>query len=123
MNDDCQPFVTDCAVRLATDLLAHTWGPVVLMALRTGRRRRIDLLASLTGVSDKVLSETLRRLVSNGLVTRITTTTDRTVAYELSELGGSLANGPLAALGHWAVEHADQVLLAQQQDGASASAR
>ncbi|WP_034089548.1 winged helix-turn-helix transcriptional regulator [Streptacidiphilus albus] len=123
MNDDCQPFVTDCAVRLATDLLAHTWDPVVLMALRTGRRRRIDLLAGLTGVSDKVLSETLRRLVSNGLVTRITTTTDRTVAYELSELGGSLANGPLAALGHWAVEHADQVLLAQQQDGASASAR
>ena len=123
MNDDCQPFVTDCAVRLATDLLAHTWDPVVLMALRTGRRRRIDLLAGLTGVSDKVLSETLRRLVSNGLVTRITTTTDRTVAYELSELGGSLANGPLAALGHWAVEHAGQVLLAQQQDGASASAR
>jgi DNA-binding HxlR family transcriptional regulator len=123
MNDDCQPFVTDCAVRLATDLLAHTWDPVVLMALRTGRRRRIDLLAGLTGVSDKVLSETLRRLVSNGLVARITTTTDRTVAYELSELGGSLADGPLAALGHWAVEHADQVLLAQQQDGASASAR
>ncbi|MHA6761954.1 winged helix-turn-helix transcriptional regulator [Streptacidiphilus sp. PAMC 29251] len=115
MNDECQPFVADCAVRLATDLLAHTWDPVVLMALRAGRRRRIDLLGDLVGISDKVLSQTLRRLAAHGLITRITTTTDRTVAYELSALGESLANGPLAALGHWAVEHADQVLMAQQQ--------
>ncbi|MEA2280186.1 MAG: hypothetical protein QOK21_793, partial [Solirubrobacteraceae bacterium] len=42
MNDDCQPFVADCSVRLATDLLAHTWDPVLLMALRGGRRRRIE---------------------------------------------------------------------------------
>jgi DNA-binding HxlR family transcriptional regulator len=115
MTDECQPFVTDCALRLATDLLAHTWDPVVLMALRNGRRRRLDLLADLAGASDKVLSQTLRRLISHGLITRISTTADRAVAYELSDLGDSLANGPLAALGHWAVEHADQVLLAQQR--------
>ncbi len=113
MNDDCSPFAADCAVRLAADLITHTWDPVVLMALRAGRRRRIDLLDGIAGVSDKVLTQTLRRLHANGLIMRIATPTDRSVAYELSELGGSLADGPLAALGQWAIDHADQVLAAQ----------
>ena len=113
MTDDCPPFVADCGVRLATDLLAHRWDPVVLMALRTGRRRRIELLAVIRGISDKVLSETLRRLISNGLITRISTAADRTVAYELSDLGESLANGPMVALGRWAMEHGDQILAAE----------
>ncbi|GHF70624.1 HxlR family transcriptional regulator [Streptomyces mashuensis] len=114
MNDHCSPFAADCAVRLAADLIAHTWDPVVLMALRTGRRRRIDLLSGIAGVSDKVLTQTLRRLHANGLINRITTMADRSVAYELSELGGSLADGPLAAFGQWAIDHADQVLAAQE---------
>jgi len=115
VNDDCAPFAADCTVRLATDLIAHTWDPVVLMALRAGRRRRIDLLDGIAGVSDKVLTQSLRRLHANGLITRVATPMDRSVAYELSELGSSLADGPLAALGQWAVDHADQVLAAQEQ--------
>jgi len=114
VTDHCSPFAADCAVRLAADLIAHTWDPVVLMALRAGRRRRIDLLSSIAGVSDKVLTQTLRRLHANGLIRRITAPADRSVAYELSELGGSLADGPLAALGQWAIDHADQVLAAQE---------
>ncbi|MGF1426297.1 winged helix-turn-helix transcriptional regulator [Kitasatospora sp. LaBMicrA B282] len=114
MNDHCPPFAADCAVRLVADLIAHTWDPVVLMALRAGRRRRIDLLGGIAGVSDKVLTQTLRRLHANGLIVRVTTPVDRSVAYELSELGGSLADGPLAALGQWAIDHADQVLAAQE---------
>ncbi|GAA0424691.1 helix-turn-helix domain-containing protein [Streptomyces luteireticuli] len=117
MNDNCTPFAADCAVRPAVELIAHTWDPVVLMALRAGRRRRIDLLEGIAGVSDKVLTQTLRRLHANGLITRITTPTDRSVAYELSELGAGLADGPLTALGRWAIDHADQVLAAQEQHG------
>ena len=60
MNDHCEPFAADCAVRLAAELTAHTWDPVVLMALRAGRRRRIDLLGAIAGVSDEVLTRTLR---------------------------------------------------------------
>ncbi|MET8136993.1 winged helix-turn-helix transcriptional regulator [Streptomyces sp. NPDC005251] len=114
MKDHCPPFTADCAVRLAADLIAHTWDPVVLMALRAGRRRRIDLLRDIAGVSDKVLTQTLRRLHANGLIKRIATPADRSVAYELSELGGSLADGPLAALGQWAIDHVDEVLAAQE---------
>lgn len=90
MNDDRPSFAADCAVRLAADLIAHTWDPVVLMALRTGRRRRIELLGGIAGVSDKVLTQTLRRLLSNGLIVRIASPADCAVAYELSELGDSL---------------------------------
>ncbi|MFI8460458.1 winged helix-turn-helix transcriptional regulator [Kitasatospora sp. NPDC085464] len=117
MNDHCEPFAADCAVRLAAELMAHTWDPVVLMALRAGRRRRIDLLGAIAGVSDKVLTQTLRRLRTNGLIVRITTPGDRSVAYELSELGSSLSDGPLAALGQWAIDHADQILAAQEHHG------
>ncbi|MGW2826523.1 winged helix-turn-helix transcriptional regulator [Streptomyces sp. NPDC001443] len=123
MTDHCSPFAADCAVRLAADLISHTWDPVVLMALRAGRRRRIDLLGDIAGVSDKVLTQTLGRLCANGLITRITAPADRSVAYELSELGDSLAEGPLAALGRWAVEHADQVLAAQERHGAGTGDR
>lgn len=123
VNDQCPPFAADCAVRLAADLIAHTWDPVVLMALRAGRRRRIDLLAGVAGISDKVLTQTLRRLQANGLIVRVATPADRSVAYELSELGGSLADGPLAVLGRWAVEHADQVLAAQEHRGVGTGGR
>ncbi|MGW4809573.1 winged helix-turn-helix transcriptional regulator [Kitasatospora sp. NPDC004272] len=115
MNDHhCEPFAADCAVRLAAELIAHTWDPVVLMALRAGRRRRLDLLAAVAGVSDKVLTQTLRRLHANGLIVRVTAPGDRAVSYELSALGSSLAEGPLAALGDWAVRHAGQILAAQE---------
>ncbi|RLU87654.1 transcriptional regulator [Streptomyces griseocarneus] len=87
------------------------------MALRAGRRRRNDLLDAIAGVSDKVLTQTLRRLHTNGLIARIAAPADRSVTYELSGLGRSLADGPLAALGHWAVEHADQLLAAQENPG------
>jgi DNA-binding HxlR family transcriptional regulator len=108
----CEALVADCRVRLATDLLAHTWDPVVLLTLRTGPRRRMELLSDIGGISDKALSETLRRLRRSGLLIRLVAS-DRSVAYGLSEVGVSLATGPLVALGQWATEHGDHVLAHQ----------
>jgi DNA-binding HxlR family transcriptional regulator len=113
VNEDCQTFVADCRVRVATDLLAHTWDPVVLMALRTGPRRRLELLGGIGGISDKVLSESLRRLSANGLVRRVEVPSDRGVSYALSDLGHSLAAGPMTALARWAVDNGDELLAAQ----------
>lgn len=101
-DHDCPPFVSDCHVRLATDLIAHTWDPVVLMALRRGPRRRSELLAEIGGVSDKVLADALRRVLASGLVAR----GDR---YALTPLGESFVEGPLAALAQWAVDRGDEV--------------
>jgi DNA-binding HxlR family transcriptional regulator len=110
---DCYDFVSDCRVRLATDLLSHTWDPVVLSALRRGPLRRRELLPILRGISDKCLTEALSRLARNGLVSRAGGSTARLAIYALTDLGQSLVEGPMAALGRWAVEHADEVAAAQ----------
>jgi DNA-binding HxlR family transcriptional regulator len=116
MNEiECEPvqFVADCPVRLATDLLAHDWDPVILSALRAGAQRRRDLLVAIGGISDKSLTESLRRLKRSGLL-RLTALTPGQASYSLSELGESLANGPLAALGQWAVDRGHEVVAAQE---------
>jgi DNA-binding HxlR family transcriptional regulator len=74
--------------------------------LRLGPTRRSDLLRRIAGVSDKVLTESLRRLSSRGLVTRTEGDSRRATAiYELTELGASFASGPLKQLAEWAAEN------------------
>ncbi|MEU5692920.1 helix-turn-helix domain-containing protein [Actinosynnema sp. NPDC020468] len=97
-------FLADCRSRLAFDLLANTWNPVVLWALKDGPLRHGELSRTIGGIRQKVLTETLRRLTGFGLVER----TD--AHYRLTALGESLI-GPIAALGAWAFEHGDEVLL------------
>lgn len=63
-------FLADCRARLAFDLLSHTWNAVVLWALRDGPRRPVELRPQIGGISSKVLTQTLRRLQSHGLVER-----------------------------------------------------
>ena len=102
----CQTFVSDCHVRAAVELINHVWDPVVLSALRAGPTRRNDLLQRIAGVSDKVLSQALQRLLARGLITRHIgdgRSVGQGVAfYQLSPLGDSFANGPLAHLAQWA---------------------
>lgn len=106
MHDDCVPFVADCHVRAAVELISHTWDPVLLTALRLGPTRRSLLLDQLPGVSDKALTESLRRLTSRGLVARTPGEGRKDAAiYELTELGASLATGPLLSLAQWAEAH------------------
>lgn len=102
----CEPFVSDCHVRAAVELISHTWDPVVLSALRLGPTRRSELLQRVAGASDKALTESLRRLAARGLVARTGDGARRDVAvYALTELGDSFADGPLAHLAEWAGEH------------------
>jgi DNA-binding HxlR family transcriptional regulator len=106
IEEDCETFVSDCHVRAAVELINHAWDPVVLSALRVGPTRRSDLLRRIAGVSDKVLTESLRRLSSRGLVTRTADDSRRdTAVYELTGLGASFASGPLKQLAEWAAEN------------------
>jgi DNA-binding HxlR family transcriptional regulator len=114
-GDPCPPFLSDCRLRAATELLAHTWDAVVLAGLRPGPRRRRDLLAWLGGVSDKALTETLRRLQANGLVTReYRPAAPPRVDYALTPLGASFVDGPLQALASWTLAHGEALLAAQE---------
>jgi DNA-binding HxlR family transcriptional regulator len=106
IEENCESFVSDCHVRAAVELINHAWDPVVLSALRRGPTRRGLLLHRIAGVSDKVLTDSLRRLASRGLVTKTTNDARRdTAIYELTELGASFARGPLAQLAEWAEEN------------------
>ncbi|MEU4657130.1 helix-turn-helix domain-containing protein [Streptomyces sp. NPDC023723] len=111
----CYEAVADCRLRAATDLLAHTWDPVVLAALREGPRRRRELRAAIGGVSDKVLTDSLRRLLAAGLIgRRAGAAAPPRVDYALTGLGQSLVEGPMRALARWAVDHGDELLAAQE---------
>lgn len=107
MNEEgCETFVSDCHVRAAVELINHTWDPVVVSALRMGPTRRSILLDRLAGASDKVLTESLRRLASRGLVAKTRRDSGRDAAvYELTALGASFASGPLAHLAEWAADN------------------
>lgn len=113
----CYELVADCRLRAATDLFAHTWDPVVLAALRMGPRRRRDLRAAIGGISDKVLSNSLHRLLAGTLVERHAhAEAPPRIDYALTSLGQSLVEGPMMALGRWAIEHGDELLEAQETE-------
>lgn len=111
----CYELVADCRLRAATDLFTHTWDPVVLAALRPGPRRRHQLRTAIGGISDKVLTDTLHRLLANGLIhRRAYAEAPPRVEYNLTSLGQSLIDGPMKALGRWAIEHGEELLDAQE---------
>jgi DNA-binding HxlR family transcriptional regulator len=99
-------FLADCRTRLAFDLVANTWHPVVLWALKDGPRRHVDLRRNIGGISAKVLTEAVRRLEHDGLLTR------EDGAYTLTELGRTFLE-PIEAFARWAAEHGDDVVAAQ----------
>ncbi|GAA4127775.1 HxlR family transcriptional regulator [Actinomadura sp. NBRC 104425] len=108
-------LLADCQARLGFDMLSGTWTSVVLYALRDGPARPGELRDRIGGISHKVLTETLRRLERNGLVTRRRyAEAPPRVEYELTGPGRGLLE-PIAALGRWSARHADEVLAAQQR--------
>jgi len=118
--DDCVGLVADCRMRAATDLFTHVWDPVVLAALNAGPQRRRALRAGIGGISDKVLTEALRRLTANGLVERRSfAEAPPRVDYALTPLGRTFADGPMRALGEWITRYGDDLLRVQEQVQAS----
>ncbi|GGV02191.1 HxlR family transcriptional regulator [Actinomadura cremea] len=109
IDGPCQTFVSDCHVRAATELISHTWDPIVLSALRLGPTRRKELLVRIAGISDKVMTQSLRRLQARGLVARVRGIDGHSARngaiYQLSPLGESFTNGPLAQLAQWAADN------------------
>ena len=96
-----------CATRQALERLAAKWRVLLIYALLDGPHRHADLRRRLPGITQKVLTETLRGMENDGLVERrvLKDTAPQHVEYALTALGGTL-RGPLAAICAWAVEHA-----------------
>jgi DNA-binding HxlR family transcriptional regulator len=81
------------------------WSMLVVMTLWDGAQRFSELRRAVAGISQRMLTLTLRNLERDGLITRtVTPSTPPRVDYELTELGRSLGTC-VSQLGQWAVEH------------------
>ncbi|WP_134741691.1 helix-turn-helix domain-containing protein [Nocardioides sp. 503] len=116
-------FLAVCPSRQLLERLSDKWVGLVLCALgggsfpsRAGERgesrsmRYSELLRQIAGVSPKMLTQTLRSLERDGLVTRsVVATVPVTVSYELTDLGLSL-HVTMRTLKAWAETHVTDVL-------------
>src|ERR1700723_1585606 len=97
------------AVREVLDRVGDKWSVLVVGLLRDGPRRFSDLRRSIEGISQRMLTLTLKALERDGLVTRtVFPTIPPRVDYELTDLGRGLWK-PVEALGAWAHEHQPEI--------------
>jgi DNA-binding HxlR family transcriptional regulator len=104
-------FLANCPSRQLLDRVSDKWVALILAALGSdGPRRYSELSRRLAGVSQKMLTQTLRSLERDGLVSRtVTPTVPVTVTYELTGLGLSLQQ-LMCDVKAWAEAHMDEVL-------------
>jgi len=108
-------FVATCPTRQLLDTLGDKWVCLVLCALvaRDGPLRYSELSRRIAGVSQKMLTQTLRTLERDGMITRtITPRVPVWVDYELTQLGKDLAP-VLTAIKGWAEDNMDSVVAAR----------
>ena len=97
--------VAACPTQEVLGRLGDKWVPLVLVALRDGPRRHGELARALAGARQKVLTQTLRGLERDGLVTRsVTPGAPVRVDYALTPLGRSLLE-VVDVVSRWADEH------------------
>jgi DNA-binding HxlR family transcriptional regulator len=102
-----------CEIRELLDRLGDKWSLLVVELLGRGTRRFSELRREIDGVSQRMLTLTLRNLERDGLVTRtVHPVVPPRVDYELTELGRSLLEAvePLVA---WTREHRDEIAVAR----------
>lgn len=109
------PYAAACPTRLVLDRIADKWVVLVLGLLADGPVRFNQLRRKIEGLSQKMLSQTLKSLERDGLVTRTAiATVPVTVEYSITTLGLTLTD-TVDALRVWAETHIDDLLVAQQR--------
>ena len=113
----CQPM-TDILSRIG-----DKWSVMIVMLLGPGPKRFNEIRRAINGISQRMLTLTLRGLERDGLVTRtVFPTIPPRVDYELTELGQSL-RCPIDALGEWAFANRERINAARARfDKVAASA-
>ncbi len=108
-------FSGNCPVRELLDRIADKWTTLIIgiLARSEGAVRFGELRRSVTGISQKMLTQTLRDLERDGIVTRtLYPEIPPRVEYSLTPLGRTL-DEPLSALARWAERHMPEVRSAQ----------
>lgn len=120
---DAELYAGNCPTREVLSHIADKWTTLVINLLAVSEPRRFnELRRAIGGISQKMLTETLRDLERDGLVERtLYPEIPPRVEYSLTPLGRTLCD-PLNALAAWAHTHIEEVRAAQQRfDAASAS--
>lgn len=102
-----------CPLREVLDRIGDKWSVLVVLCLSEGTHRFSALRRRIDGVSQRMLTETLRQLERDGIVRRtVYPEVPVRVEYALTELGQTLI-GPLAGLAGWAEEHRGAIVRAR----------
>jgi DNA-binding HxlR family transcriptional regulator len=98
-----------CPTRQVLDRIADKWTMLVVVALQHGTLRFSELRRSVGGISQKMLTQTLRALERHGMVEReVIPTVPVTVRYTLTPLGHSLADA-VSVIREWAYANMDAI--------------
>ncbi|SPF80127.1 winged helix-turn-helix transcriptional regulator [Pseudoprimorskyibacter insulae] len=94
-----------CPIRDVLDRVAQKWTLLILIALERGPQRFSALQRQVGDISKRMLTQTLRQLERDGMISReVFPTKPPSVEYALTDLGRSALN-PIAALRDWADEN------------------
>lgn len=116
------PYAAECPTRQLLDRISNKWVVLVLGLLERGPMRFNALRREIDGISQKMLTQTLRNLEADGLVTRqVFATVPVTVEYELTSLGASL-NKAVKPLNEWAISNMSKVHSARKRAAQAGSA-
>ena len=108
------PYARQCPTRMVLDRIADKWTVLLLGLLQERPWRFNALLREIEGLSQKMLSQTLKRMERDGLIRReVFPTVPVTVAYSLTALGQTLADS-VRVLIDWSETNIEAVLAAQQ---------
>lgn len=108
------PYRADCPTRPILDRIGDRWTVLIVVILGDGEKRFSQLLRSIEGISQKMLTQTLRGLERDGLVRRtVYPEVPVRVEYALTDAGRTLLD-PLQALQDWAINHLDDVFASRE---------
>jgi DNA-binding HxlR family transcriptional regulator len=112
-EDPQDAFGAACQTRDLFAAISNKWIGLILVALADGPKRYSELQKVIEGISQKMLTQSLRLLERDGLVTRtVIPSSPVRVDYEITPLGRSLMT-VMAAMKQWAEAHVDEVLEAR----------
>lgn len=106
-----KPNVLDenCDSRQVLELIADKWTAIIIYRLAQGTKRYSELQREISGISQKMLTQTLRGLERDGIVERkVYPVVPPKVEYSLTPLGETLIE-PLCKLCEWAETHVSEV--------------
>ncbi|MEV5325307.1 helix-turn-helix domain-containing protein [Nonomuraea sp. N2-4H] len=112
-------FDPNCPTRVVLDRIGDKWSALVLLCLVSGPMRFTQLRERIGGVTPKVLTQTLRAMEQDGLLTRqVFAEVPPRVEYTLTDLGRSL-HGPISVVADWAERNVNEIMRCREKYASS----